>query len=289
MPQRSNLFQRLALLVHEALEPDWEVTESMMLADLTTGTKREVDIVATRRVATHQIYLSIECRDHNRAADVSWVEQMAMKHAHLPTSKLVLWSRSGFTNEALAKAKILKMETVTQARATSPTWARLAKDLVGGYVDHVQPTYEPFVDVRLPEGVLKRYEPALDWIFYNSSGTVASTMEAFVHQVATNKQTGPMLLDNAPQGEGDFWVDIIPPETWFADTGDFGRCAIARIGIGIKTHRTRTPLETATASVENQVMTLASAAIAGGTLEFFAQESEQGEAKVKIQLRRGEA
>lgn len=139
MPQRSNPFQRLALFVHKALEPEWTVAESAMLTDSITGEQREVDIVASKTVAGHKIVLSIECRDHGRPADVQWVESAATKHGHLPTSKLVLWSRSGFTKQALIKAKALKIDTVSQANATSPIWASLARDLVGGYVDYVVP------------------------------------------------------------------------------------------------------------------------------------------------------
>ena len=123
MPKRSNPFQRLVLVIHEALEPGWEVNESVMLEDSVTHHPREVDIVATQLVAGHLLVLSVECRDHNRPADVLWVEGASKRHEHLPTSELVLWSRSGFTKQALIKASALKIDTVSQADATSPIWA----------------------------------------------------------------------------------------------------------------------------------------------------------------------
>ena len=85
MPKRSNPFQRLALLIHERLRPDWNIEESHMFADLIIGESREVDIVAEIIVATYPLFLSIECRDHARPADVLWIEGMAKKHEHLPT------------------------------------------------------------------------------------------------------------------------------------------------------------------------------------------------------------
>src|SRR5664279_2042823 len=119
MPRRSNPFQRLAALVHQRLGENWKVGESHMFTDLITGELREVDIVAQCTVATYSIFLSIECRDHARPADVLWIEGVAKKHEHLPTSKLVLWSRSGFTKGALVKAKALKIDAISHADAVN--------------------------------------------------------------------------------------------------------------------------------------------------------------------------
>lgn len=81
------------------------VTESKPLLDRRTGTMREVDVCIESTVGGHPVVVSVECRDHGRPADVSWVEQMKAKHEHLATNALVLVSRSGFTKEASAVAK----------------------------------------------------------------------------------------------------------------------------------------------------------------------------------------
>jgi len=273
MPQRSNLFQRLALLVHKTLEPEWTVVESGMLKDSVTGQLREVDIVATRSAASHELVLSIECRDHARAADVQWVESASKKHEHLPTSKLVLWSRSGFTKPALLKAKALKIDTVSQAKATSPTWARLARDLVGGHVDHVAPTYKAFVDLILPNGQFERFEAVDDWAFFNMQGASVGSIPAVVQALAHHRDTRKTLLDNAPPGIGDFWAEFVPPEPWFAEHPSHGRCRTHRIGVGISTHRERAPLKTASAEAAGNVVTLATASLQKGTIEILVEES----------------
>jgi hypothetical protein len=151
MPQRSNTFQRWALHVHKQLGEGWKIQESHMFVDLVTGDQREVDIVAQTVWGTYPIFLSIECRDHARPADVLWIEGVAKKHEHLPTSKLVLWSRSGFTKGAALKARALKIETVSQADALGADWARLARELIGGQVQHVIPSYTAFIDVLRPK------------------------------------------------------------------------------------------------------------------------------------------
>jgi hypothetical protein len=165
MPKRSNTFQRLALLVHEHLGEGWKIDESHMFTDLVTGEQREVDIVAQTMVGTYPIFLSIECRDHLRPADVLWIEGVAKKHEHLSTSKLVLWSRSGFTKSAALKARALKIGAISQAEAAQTDWAALARELIGGHVKYVTPNYTAFIDVNPPQGEPLRLGKVVDAVW----------------------------------------------------------------------------------------------------------------------------
>jgi hypothetical protein len=284
MPQRSNLFQRLALLVHKTLDPEWEVTESEMLIDLVTGQTREVDIVAIRTVMEHQLVLSIECRDHKRAADVTWVEALAKKHEHLATSKLVLWSRSGFTQQALLKAKALKIDTVSHAQATVPMWARLAREIVGGQVLHLAPRYKAFIDMVMPDGSLKRYESVDTWKFFDENGVEAGSVAALVHYLTHSQATGAVLMDNAPLGPGSFWAELVPPAPWFADLPEGQRCRTHRIGVGINTVAEKSFLQTVSALKGKSIVTLASASVESGTLEFLIEETEDGSTRFSSRL-----
>ena len=247
-----------------------------MLEDSVTHQPREVDIVAKQLVAGHLVVLSVECRDHNRPAEVQWVEGASKKHEHLPTSKLVLWSRSGFTKQAVVKAAALKIDTVSQAQATCPTWARLARNLVGGRVQHVTPAYKPFVDVVLPDGSLSRYEDVADWSFFDSDGRLVGSVPALMHQLNHGELVREVLLDHAPLGRGDFYVELKPPEPWFADVPGEIRCRTHRIGVGVETTAASAPIATASAVVKNKVVTLAIAALDRGTLEVLFEETEDG-------------
>ncbi|OLT43926.1 hypothetical protein BJF86_13275 [Serinicoccus sp. CNJ-927] len=100
MPARTNLFQETVALLQTVLSGDASVSESVMLTDALTGTMREVDVVVESTLAGHPVVVALECRDHARPQDVTWVEQEIGKHARLPTNKLVLVSSSGFTREA---------------------------------------------------------------------------------------------------------------------------------------------------------------------------------------------
>ena len=113
MPKRTNDFQKLIYLVRLNLAAGATVTESKMLRDRRTKRWREVDVCIKGHVGTHPVTVSVECRDHKRVADVSWVDAMKAKHERLETNALILASRSGFTPEAREVAKSYGIETFT--------------------------------------------------------------------------------------------------------------------------------------------------------------------------------
>jgi hypothetical protein len=113
MPKRTNDFQKLVYLVRVNLAAGATVTESKMLTDRLTGRKREVDVCIEGAVGGQQVKVCIECRDHKRPADVSWVEALKSKHERLPTNALILASKSGFTPAARALADKLGVEALS--------------------------------------------------------------------------------------------------------------------------------------------------------------------------------
>lgn len=284
MPKRSNTFQRLTALIHENLGQGWTVEESHMFTDLITGEQREVDIVAQTMVGGYPIFLSIECRDHARPADVLWIEGIAKKHEHLPTSKLALWSRSGFTKAAIKKARALKIEAISQADVSFADWARLARELIGGHVRHVTPSYKAFIDVHTIIGEPRRLEQVENAAWYSNKGEKIGTIQALIQFIANNQTTRTVVLNNTSVGTGDFYVELEPPDPWFTDLPEGGQAQILRIGISIETIAEKAPLDTASALSEGNVLTLASASVTAGTLEVLINESPDGTTSFKSAL-----
>lgn len=120
MPKRTNAFQSVIYLIKRHLQDEKaKVSESVELVDRATGRKREVDVCIETEVARHVTLIALECgARERRKQDIGWVEQMFGKHFTLPTDHLVLVSESGFTPQALAKAKLLGIETVTPETLT---------------------------------------------------------------------------------------------------------------------------------------------------------------------------
>jgi hypothetical protein len=119
MPKRTNAFQSVVYLVKKHVgDATAKVYESMEILDSATGRKREVDVCIETEVDGHSILIGFECAARGRRPSVEWVEQMYGKHSTLPTDHLVLVSESGFTAQALVKAKAFEIETVVPDQLT---------------------------------------------------------------------------------------------------------------------------------------------------------------------------
>jgi hypothetical protein len=149
-----------------------------------TGENREVDLVAEAAVGGYQIVISIEVTDRKRPADVTWVEGMAQKHEDLPTSKLVLWSTSGFSASALAKARALGLETVSPGDAVHAPWASLAREFIGGSVKFVRPQFDPVMDVQLDNGQLVRWPADPAMVLRQCGGKTQAAVGTILNQIA---------------------------------------------------------------------------------------------------------
>lgn len=124
MPKRHNIFQDLILSIHQQLASPCIVAESEMLPDVRTGQLREVDIVIRAIVSGYGLIISVECTNKGRPASVEWVEQLCSKHHDLPTQKLVLVSKSGFTSSAFSKALSMGAEPISLEDAKQVDWTK---------------------------------------------------------------------------------------------------------------------------------------------------------------------
>ncbi len=124
MPKRSNEFQRLVKLIHEAFSSTdgTIVTESALLLE-PDGTPREVDILVERSVSDVAIRLAIECRDRSRKSDVEWIDGLIGKFKNLKIDKVIAVCRSGFSAAASSKAEANKFELRVLEECLENEWA----------------------------------------------------------------------------------------------------------------------------------------------------------------------
>ncbi len=103
MPKRTTPFQAMVRIVREHYaQPGVTVTESKFLRDAVTGIEREVDVVIEGEFDGEPMVIAAEVIEHKRPATLTWVEQMLRKHRDLPTNRLLLVSKSGFSAKALS-------------------------------------------------------------------------------------------------------------------------------------------------------------------------------------------
>lgn len=277
MPRRTNAFQELVARIHAQMGAGWQVEESCFLRDAITGEPREVDVVAIATFANYALHISVECRDHRRPADVTWVEAMAQKHASLPTSKLALWSASGFTKAAISKATALKIETVSQAGAGDAPWGKIARSMINGSAKLVTPTFKPFVDVRDESAAALRIEDAGDTLLFDAQGNVAWSVHQILQLILNNPESRSVFLDNAPLGHADFYVEFIPPAPCFVSSPSGGHASVMRVGVGVSTFAEQLCLDTASAIRDGDIVsTMASADAKLGRFQIYVEETPDG-------------
>lgn len=123
MPKRSNDFQRLVKIIHDAISKveGASVTESAMLPE-PDGTLREVDILLERKIADVPLRLAIECRDRSRKSDVDWIDGLVGKFRNLRIDKVVAVCRKGFSAGATAKAAANNIELRVLTECLTHEW-----------------------------------------------------------------------------------------------------------------------------------------------------------------------
>jgi hypothetical protein len=101
---KSREFELLASRIESALAPAGAKVKSPdRIRDKFTGQYREVDASIRYTVGSCELLITIECRDRSRIQDVTWIEQLATKRAHIGADRTIAVSSTDFT-AAAAKA-----------------------------------------------------------------------------------------------------------------------------------------------------------------------------------------
>ena len=284
MPKRTNIFQRLVKMLHDRLDENWEVNESEMLCNRLTGEYREVDIVLKYKLGTHKIIVSIECADTKRPASSTWVEAMAKKHEFLPTSKLVLWSASGFFRPATITAEKFGIETVSQNDNIDVEWAAISKIVKEGFLKIVHSSFSFFIDVFDTNGKKIRLKGPYNYLFRVKDKETFFTILQLRQYIMSLQEVGTVLLDHATNDNKDFWIKCEPPFECQVQKENGEWVEPFRIGFGIKANVEETKAETKSVKYQNTVSTLAVGKLQNGSLEVFIQEKPGQNPKVSSQI-----
>ncbi|APG25960.1 restriction endonuclease [Syntrophotalea acetylenica] len=204
MPKRSNAFQQVVTLLHKQFKNNGIITESKFLCDSITGKLREVDIVIETKVTNYTVFLSIECIDHKRPATVEWVEKMIGKHQNLPTSRLVLVSKSGFTKNAEKKAQAYNAVTLSLKEAERTCWPDILT------IETLIAKYDGFLMVFEGEGI-KLLPPSSNWVLYDKNEGIMFPVKTIIEFLIKKPEIGESFLQHmAREGkdQNNFTLDF---------------------------------------------------------------------------------
>jgi hypothetical protein len=215
MPKRTTDFQRLVYLVRTNLAEGATVTESKMLLDRSTGREREVDVCIEGTVGGQPVLVSVECREHQRVADVSWVESMKAKHERLSTNALILASSSGFTSGARAVATQYGIHTFTLEEVETTDFAGLFGEASELWIKSVTLTARK-VTVQVPaQGDLPEESvvAVADNVVYSADGTPLGSIGRFVERMLEAKSTRQEMLDKGMEEHKSFELRWLQPQS----------------------------------------------------------------------------
>lgn len=214
MPKRTNDFQKLVFMVRTNLASGATVKESAILQDRCTKHGREVDVVITGEVGGLPVLISIECRDHKRIADVSWIDAMKAKHERLPTQVLLLASRRGFTPEAQAVAACYGIKTFSLSEVDHIDFPNLLGIASTLWLHTAQVSCERVRIQMVPVG--EQLPEALfaipDTLLYTSDGTEVCSMGNAVQVLLKSASARDLLLTNVGLDHNWFEMDWVQPK-----------------------------------------------------------------------------
>jgi hypothetical protein len=114
MPQPGRELEELVALLETSLLPiNATVTSPDFLSDRVTGDPREVDVCVRMSMGSVELVVIFECRDRHAIQDVTWIEQLAQKRNDVLAARAVAVSASGFSQNAVRKARFLGIDIRT--------------------------------------------------------------------------------------------------------------------------------------------------------------------------------
>ena len=237
MPKRSNDFQKIILHLQSLSSPGYEVTESKFLKDSITGQMREVDIVIESNIAGYKSIVSIEVIGwQKKKGDIEWVERMACKHNTLPTSTLVLVSKSGFTKNALKKAEFLYIITLTIGDVLEKDWSEFINSL--GRYEEISNNYTFRIDTKKYQSDTGPPEIDGSKIYEQKDVKKSVDLKVFIDWILQNKHLKDSIFSTIGKDSSRDYTVVYQPTSpiYVLETNGKFR-EIARINIDLKSEQ----------------------------------------------------
>lgn len=183
-----------------------------MVRDRLTGKVVEIDIVIDTNVSGYPISVAIECISESRPATVEWINEMKGKHDSLPSDKLVLVSKSGFTTTAREKAIAYGFEVLTLSDAEDANWVNYVTSLANLRFAGFSFTIEKF-ELRLvsPEKLISPDLLPRDCVIKEPSSAAKGTVNDYAAGIPRQPTIVEEILERwikSPDRLSDYPIDV---------------------------------------------------------------------------------
>jgi len=141
MPKRTNDFQELIAIIQRALAPKGaRVTESAMGPVPGLKKPREIDILIESEVGPYRLKVAVEATNRARKLDNETFGKILSKFemaGSTSVNKVVIVTPSGFTEDVIARAKLLDVDLLTINEAKEADWSKFSPKLAFTVAPHV--------------------------------------------------------------------------------------------------------------------------------------------------------
>lgn len=217
--------QDIVKRIEQSLGPDCTVTSPAFLKDKTTGDKREIDVLIQRKVASQEITIIEECRDHGRKVTIQFVEQVAAKRIDVNAHQAVIISTAGFSDGAKKKALFHGISLLTIQEAMNETWEWLAIQEITSLTRQFEILHFDFfvgddAPDEPPTGFGADGKPDLNNLLFKSTGELWGSVTKLINLLAhQNPSLYGDVVGNAPPKVKTITVTIPAGDLFLKWTG----------------------------------------------------------------------
>jgi len=275
MPKRTNRFQHLVYLINRSLSRKAQVTESVMVTDLQTGDQREIDVEILEKVADSEVRTAVEATAVKNRADVCWIEQMHGKHSALPTDKLVLVSKQGFTKSALKKAECWGIETVGIATVSINDWKIAAELTSCGVFELTTFQYSCYVVYEFTDGVREQIKEPTSLSITN--GHARTTLDEFVRKVLNRADIMEILrVQIIEKMQKQFWFSYRQDGSLWKTIKNGQLATAMELRVDIAVGQSLTPVEYSSGKYQNNPFIEGVSTVSADNLQFVLVKKPDG-------------
>ena len=257
-----------------------------MLKDNMTDELVEVDIVVEFTKGAIPIVIGFECTARTKPADRTWANAMVGKHKTLPTDKVVLASKSGFTRGAKKFARAADCEIVTLEQAEGVNWTAYFNQLQKLTLAAWSPqavSCDFRYETHEVDTTAITFGPNPKTVQKGGEETLSTTLRDFASKILSRQNVAVGVLREwlkHPQRENkktfEFRISCYPPDTDVEDeTGKYRK--ILELRIQGKVHVRTTPLSL-------QLSKFMGVDVAHGTAKNIFDPDEGGDQEVHFTL-----
>lgn len=160
------LWQRYELSVCEllkALDPNANVIHNQYVTGRLSNARRQIDILAAGTVVGLEVTVAVECKRHRRPASIEVVDQFIGKVLDVGAERGVLYSYSGFSDNAVSRAVGSSNPSIIVIALDTPESVKNLREAPGYPADLLARNAAPQWVEEMREDAFRRFLESGEW------------------------------------------------------------------------------------------------------------------------------